>query len=62
MYTYSHSHVQTEVSRSSRSKKLNEGLELDVPSIYDWLYKSGCHRRQDDGFVGPMYLTFSNIR
>ena len=42
MYTYSHVHVQIEVSRNIRSeKKLNEGLELDVPSIYNWPFKSG---------------------
>ena len=63
MYTPSKVRAQTEVSRNNRSKKgLNEGLELDVQSRYNRMFESECYRRQDDGLVGPMYFTFSNIR
>jgi len=63
MYTHSRARIQTEVSKSSGNKgKLNEGIELDASSIYSRMFKSVCYRRQDDVLVGPMYLTFSNIR
>lgn len=36
VYTHGRVHIQTEVGRNSRSKKiLNEGLQLNVPSIYN---------------------------
>jgi len=62
-YTHSSGHVQTEVSRSGRNKKLIEGMarvgraQYIRPNVH-----SDCHRRHEDGLVGPMYLTFSNIR
>jgi len=40
MYTHSQVHVQTEVRRGIRGKnRLNEGLELDVPSICNQISK-----------------------
>jgi len=62
MYTHGQVHVQAEISRNGRSKTRNERLELDVQSIYNWISESNRYRRQEDEFVGPMYLTFSNIR
>lgn len=62
-YTHSSGHVQTEVSRSGRNKKLSEGMARVGRAEYiQSMSDSGCHRRQDDGLVGPMYLTFSNMR
>jgi len=58
--TRSRSRVQAKVSRSMNG--LNEGIELDMQSIYSRMSKNVRYRRQDDGLVGPIYLTFSNIR
>jgi hypothetical protein len=64
MYTHSRGEVQTGSGGSGGTTRdfAKEWLELDVLSRYNRMSESARYRRQDDRSVGPMYLTFSNIR